>query len=105
MPYLNVRVSTPESSKPAEKIVAVLMRHTSEVLGKKPDVTLMALESWQRSREKPCTTRPPINAPLRSLEHRLLQSVLADRVSYSMYSVSGLKTMIRSAGHPGTAVV
>jgi 4-oxalocrotonate tautomerase len=39
MPYLNVRVSIPESSESAEKIVAVLMKHTSEGLGKKPDVT------------------------------------------------------------------
>ncbi|NOT18921.1 MAG: 4-oxalocrotonate tautomerase [Sideroxydans sp.] len=39
MPYLNVRVSTPESAETAEKIVAVLMKHTSEVLGKKPEVT------------------------------------------------------------------
>ncbi len=39
MPYLNVRVSIPESSESTEKIVAVLMKHTSEILGKKPDVT------------------------------------------------------------------
>ena len=39
MPYLNVRVSIPESSDSAKKMVDVLMKHTSEVLGKKPDVT------------------------------------------------------------------
>lgn len=39
MPYLNVRVSIPESPESAEKIVAVLMKHTSNLLGKKPDVT------------------------------------------------------------------
>lgn len=39
MPYLNVRISIPESSESAEKMVAVLLKHTSEILGKKPDVT------------------------------------------------------------------
>lgn len=44
MPYLNVRVSIPESSESAEKIVAVLMTHTSEVLGKKSDVTSIEID-------------------------------------------------------------
>lgn len=44
MPYLNVRVSIPESSESAEKIVAVLMKHTSEVLGKKPEVTSIEID-------------------------------------------------------------
>lgn len=44
MPYLNVRVSVPESSASAEQIVAVLMKHTSEVLGKKPDVTSIEVD-------------------------------------------------------------
>lgn len=44
MPYLNVRVSMPESSESAEKIVAILMEHTSEVLGKKPDVTSIEID-------------------------------------------------------------
>jgi len=39
MPYLNVRIAKEESAGIAEKIVDVLMKHTSEVLGKKPDVT------------------------------------------------------------------
>lgn len=39
MPYLNVRIAKKESTEVAEKIVAVLMKHTSEVLGKKPEVT------------------------------------------------------------------
>lgn len=39
MPYLNVRVSMPESAEVADGIVSTLMRHTSEVLGKKPEVT------------------------------------------------------------------
>lgn len=44
MPYLNVSVSIPESSEAAEKIVAVLMKHTGEVLGKKPDVTSIEID-------------------------------------------------------------
>ena len=44
MPYLNVKVSIPESSETADKIVAVLMKHTSEVLGKKPDVTSIEID-------------------------------------------------------------
>lgn len=44
MPYLNVKVSIPESSESAEKIVAVLMKYTSEVLGKKPDVTSIEID-------------------------------------------------------------
>jgi len=44
MPYLNVRVSMPDASECAEKIVAVLMKHTSEVLGKKPDVTSIEID-------------------------------------------------------------
>lgn len=44
MPYLNVRISIPESSDTADKIVAVLMKHTSEVLGKKPDVTSIEVD-------------------------------------------------------------
>ena len=44
MPYLNVRTSIPESSESAEKIVAVLMKYTSEVLGKKPDVTSIEID-------------------------------------------------------------
>ncbi len=44
MPYLNVRVSVPESAESAGKIAAVLMKHTSEVLGKKPDVTSIEID-------------------------------------------------------------
>jgi 4-oxalocrotonate tautomerase len=44
MPYLNIRVSIPESSESAEEIVAVLMKHTSDVLGKKPDVTSIEID-------------------------------------------------------------
>ncbi len=44
MPYLNLRVSMQDSSEIAEKIAAVLMKHTSEVLGKKPDVTSIEID-------------------------------------------------------------
>ena len=44
MPYLNVRASIPETTDSAEKIVAVLMKHTSGVLGKKPDVTSIEID-------------------------------------------------------------
>lgn len=44
MPYLNIKVSIPESSEFADKIMAVLMKHTSEVLGKKPDVTSIEID-------------------------------------------------------------
>lgn len=44
MPYLNVRVAIPESAELAEKLVSVLMKHTGEVLGKKPDVTSIAID-------------------------------------------------------------
>lgn len=44
MPYLNVKASIPESAESAEKIVAVLMKHTSEVLGKKPEVTSIEID-------------------------------------------------------------
>ena len=39
MPYLNARISIPESPEAADKIVAILMKQTGDVLGKKPDVT------------------------------------------------------------------
>ena len=44
MPYLNVRVSMKESSDTADKIVAILMTHTNEFLGKKPEVTSIAID-------------------------------------------------------------
>ncbi len=44
MPYLNVRVSIPQSAESAEKIAGILMKHTSEVLGKKPDVTSIDID-------------------------------------------------------------
>jgi len=44
MPYLNIKVSIPESTESAEKIVAILMKHTSDILGKKPDVTSIEID-------------------------------------------------------------
>jgi len=44
MPYLNVRIAMQESSTVAEKIVATLMAHTTELLGKKPEVTSIAVD-------------------------------------------------------------
>ena len=44
MPYLNVKVSVPETAETAEEIVAVLMKHTSDILGKKPGVTSIEVD-------------------------------------------------------------
>ena len=44
MPYLNVRIAGNESSDVAEKVVSALMKHTSELLGKKPEVTSIAID-------------------------------------------------------------
>lgn len=44
MPYLNVRITGEESVVTAEKIASSLMRHTSEILGKKPEVTSIAID-------------------------------------------------------------
>lgn len=51
MPYLNVRIAAEESASIAEKVVSILMKHTSEILGKKPEVTSIEVnfvspESW-----------------------------------------------------------
>ncbi len=44
MPYLNVRISMNESPDTAEKIVSVLMNRTAGLLGKKPEVTSIAID-------------------------------------------------------------
>ncbi len=44
MPYLNIKLSVPESADLAEKVVAVLMKHTTEILGKKPEVTSIQVD-------------------------------------------------------------
>mgnify|MGYP001765129697 CR=1 FL=1 len=44
MPYLNVRLSLPESAELAERVAAILMRHTTGLLGKKAEVTAITLD-------------------------------------------------------------
>lgn len=44
MPYLNVKLAMPESAELAEKVVTVLMKHTTEILGKKPEVTSIQVD-------------------------------------------------------------
>lgn len=44
MPYLNIRIAGDESSEIAERVVSILMQHTSELLGKKPEVTSIAVD-------------------------------------------------------------
>jgi len=44
MPYLNIRIAQQESSEVAENVVSVLMKHTSELLGKKPDVISISVD-------------------------------------------------------------
>lgn len=44
MPYLNVRIAMKESSAIAEKVVSILMTHTAEILGKKSEVTSIAID-------------------------------------------------------------
>jgi len=44
MPYLNVRIAMKESSTVAERIVSTLMTLTDELLGKKPEVTSIAVD-------------------------------------------------------------
>ena len=51
MPYLNVRIAMKQTPSVTEKIVPVLMKHTTELLGKKPEVTSISVdfvspESW-----------------------------------------------------------
>ena len=51
MPYLNVRLSIKESPEIAEQVVSVLMTHTAGLLGKRPEVSSIAVdfvppESW-----------------------------------------------------------
>ena len=44
MPYLNVKLSMDESTEIVQKIASVLMTHTSNILGKKPEVTSIAFD-------------------------------------------------------------
>lgn len=44
MPYLNVRLSVARSTPLMDQLAAMLMRHTSGILGKKPEVTSIAFD-------------------------------------------------------------
>ena len=44
MPYLNVRLAREESTEVTNQIVSALMKHTAEILGKKPEVTSIAVD-------------------------------------------------------------
>ena len=44
MPYLNVRVAMKDSPAITEKIVSILMTHTTHLLGKKPEATSIAVD-------------------------------------------------------------
>ncbi len=51
MPYLNLRISQNETSETVDKLVSTLMKHTTDILGKKPEVTSIvidqiAAQSW-----------------------------------------------------------
>jgi len=44
MPYLNVKVSAKESQDLEQAIISILMKNTSDILGKKKDVTSISIE-------------------------------------------------------------
>ena len=44
MPYLNIKLSVTPSVALAEKVAEMLSAHTTEILGKKPEVTSIAIE-------------------------------------------------------------
>lgn len=44
MPYLNVKIAMEKSSSIAEKVSSSLLTHTTELLGKKPEVTSIAVD-------------------------------------------------------------
>lgn len=44
MPYLNVRIAGEPDAAIAQRTVAVLMTHTADILGKKPEVTSIAVD-------------------------------------------------------------
>ena len=47
MPYLNVKLSVPESADLTKNVAAVLTDITSEVLGKSPDLTVVVIDYVQ----------------------------------------------------------
>ena len=44
MPYLNIKLSVAPSAELTKKVVETLSTHTGEILGKKPEVTSIAVE-------------------------------------------------------------
>ncbi len=44
MPYLNVRISTPPSQRVAKEVSESLLAHTSEILGKNPELTSISVD-------------------------------------------------------------
>ncbi len=44
MPYLNLRLAMQPDPAITDKLVACLMQHTRDILGKKPDVTSIAVD-------------------------------------------------------------
>lgn len=44
MPYLNVRIAGRSDATVTQRVVAVLMEHTADILGKKSEVTSIALD-------------------------------------------------------------
>ena len=44
MPYLHLRLATPPSDTLAEHASAILLEHTTSILGKKPEVTAISVE-------------------------------------------------------------
>ena len=51
MPYLDIRISQQPSKEITEKVVTSLMDHTTNILGKKPEVTSIGVsfispETW-----------------------------------------------------------
>ncbi len=44
MPYLNVKLSVAPSAELAKRVAETLATHTAEILGKKPEVTAIAVE-------------------------------------------------------------
>ena len=47
MPYLNVKLSVPESADLTKNVAAVLTDITAEVLGKSPDLTVVVIDYVQ----------------------------------------------------------
>lgn len=48
MPYLNCKLSVDESEGLADKVVSLLLKNTSDILGKKEEVTAINIEFVSR---------------------------------------------------------